>query len=171
MFKKLIVTGAAAALFLGSAAGAFATYNPFDFGTSASLTIGNTGSVSNVVNTSANTGYNSQIAKGDVESSSITTGAASAGSNVIVGLNQNAFNCGCVLGLSGVDHLTLGLTNNGSVSNVVNTSANTGYNSQNASGYGWFGGEVEHSSILTGAASASSLVQSVVNLNTFGTTP
>jgi len=173
MFKKLIVTGAAAGMLLTSAVGAFATFNfPWlDPQTTADVSISNTGSVSNSVNTSANTGYNDQTAKGDVEWSSITTGAANAGANVMTQLNWNQFDCGCVLGLGGFDNLDFSLSNNGSVSNAVNTSANSGYNTQSATGHGgwWFGGaEVEHSSMTTGAAGASSVVQSVVNTNMFG---
>jgi hypothetical protein len=167
MFKKLLITGAAAGLFLSSTVGAFAT-GPFSFfGSSADLNISNTGTVTNTVSTSANSGNNYQTAKGDVENSSILTGAASAGANVMTQLNWNQFNCGCVLGLgNNVHSLDFDLSNHGTVTNTLSTAANSGGNYQNAGG--WFGGEVEHSSITTGAAGASSVIQNVVNTNMFG---
>lgn len=179
MFKKLLISGAAAGLLLVSAGGAFAStefhFPWFDPQTTANVSISNTGSVSNVVNTSANTGYNG-ITGGSVSGSSIVTGPANAGAAVTTGLNQNSFDCGCVLGLSGFDNLNFSLGNNGSVSNVINTSANTGYNAIAATGSNnnwWFWhpstvSGVTGSSITTGAAGASSVIQSVVNLNTFG---
>lgn len=170
MFKKLIVTGATAALLMSSAVGAFASTDPFHFfGSSADLNISNTGTVTNTVSTSANTGNNYQTAKGSVEGSSITTGAASAGANVMTQLNWNQFDCGCVLGLSGDIHkLDFDLSNHGTVTNTIATSANSGGNYQSAGGW-W--GEVEKSSITTGAAGASSVIQNVVNTNMFGVTP
>jgi hypothetical protein len=171
MIKKLIVTGAAAAIMLSSAAGAFATFTPFNFGSSANIDISNTGTVTNTVSTSANTGNNYQTAKGDVEYGGITTGAANAGANVMTQLNWNQFDCGCVLGLNGNVHsLDLDLSNHGTVTNNIATAANSGGNYQTAGGMFWFGGEVEHSSITTGAAGASSVIQNVVNTNMFGTT-
>lgn len=169
MFKKLIVTGATAALLLSSAVGAFANFDPFHFGSSADLNISNTGTVTNVVSTSANSGNNYQTAKGSVEGSGITTGDASAGANVMTQLNWNQFDCGCVLGLSGDIHsLDFDLSNHGTVINTVGTAANSGGNYQSSTG--WFG-EVENSTISTGVAAASSVVQSVVNTNMFGVAP
>lgn len=184
MLKKLAITGAAVAALFGSAAGAFAS-EPFQFPwftDSANVTISNSGSVSNTVTTKANTGYNSQSVTGkgaELNTSSITTGAASAGSNVMTQLNWNQFDCGCVLGLSDVDELNFSLTNTGTVSNSVYTKANTGGNSQSVTGLNGGGGpwwflnhdhsaSIEGGSITTGAAAASSVIQNVVNTNMFG---
>ncbi len=183
MFKKLIVTGAAAALFLGSAAGAFANndYHYYDPGTS--VTITGTGTVNNTVNTSANTGYNVLSISGNgIDNNWITTGAANAGVNLQNQVNFNQFSCGCVLG-SGDGSLTLKITGSGTVNNTVNTSANTGYNVLSAvsssSKDSWFGDWGHNNStttvkgnwITTGAAGSSSVISNVVNTNVFGTTP
>lgn len=160
--RKLLITGAAAGLLLVSAAGAFA------FGGSAAFVdLHNVGSVTNVVNTSANTGNNSLTSwghSGEVENSSILTGAAYASANLTSQVNYNQFDCGCALGLSGVHFLDLDLSNNGSVNNIVGTSANSGNNSAT----GHWGAEVEHVTINTGNATAGTVLQSVVNTNIFG---
>ena len=177
MFKKLIITGAAAGLLLVSAAGAFADSH------GSSITITGTGTVSNAINTSANSGYN--VLTGDsVKDSGITTGAANAGASVTNQVNFNQFSCGCLLGSGSEDNsgLTLKITGTGNVSNVVNTSANTGYNVLTAmggskGGDSWFGEGSKGSSngvtgswITTGAAGSSSVVSNIVNTNVFGTT-
>jgi hypothetical protein len=181
MFKKLIVTGAAAALMLGSAIGAFADYHSFDPGTS--VTITGTGTVHNTVNTSANTGYNAlSIGGGSVSDNGITTGAASSGVNLQNQVNFNQFSCGCMLGSGSEDGLTLKITGTGTVDNLINTSANTGYNafsimagSSKNHDYSWFeggngGSSVSGNWITTGAAASSSVISNVVNTNVFGTT-
>lgn len=178
MFKKLIITGAAAALMLSAAVGAFAD-------TGSSITITGTGTVSNTLNTSANSGYN-VLTGSSVNGSGITTGAANAGVNLQNQVNFNQFSCGCLLGSGSEDNsgLTLHITGTGTVGNVVNTSANSGYNVLSATGtsgnheYSWLFGEGSHGSssgvtgswITTGAAGASSVVSNVVNTNVFGTT-
>jgi hypothetical protein len=175
MFKKLIVTGAAVALMLGSAAGAFAA--PHHSLPTTLVTITNEGSVSNSVDTSANTGFNS-VTGGSVSGSSILTGAASAGSNVQSQLNWNQFGLPTI---SGTQNITFSLVNSGMVGNEVSTSANSGYNDITAGGmlmnfssennhhsHGMSG--VTNSSITTGAANASSVVSNVVNTNMFGST-
>jgi hypothetical protein len=171
MFKKLLITGAAAGLLLVSATGAFADSH------GSSITITGTGTVSNTVNTSANTGYN-VLTGGTVKNSGITTGAANSGVNLQNQVNFNQFSCGCVLGSGSEDNaLTLKITGNGSVGNLINTSSNTGYNVLSATG--GYSHEHEHGSnssgvsgswITTGAAGASSVVSNVVNTNVFGTT-
>jgi hypothetical protein len=179
MFKKLIITGAAAGLLLVSAAGAFADSH------GSSVTITGTGTVSNTINTSANTGYNVlSVDNGSIKDSGITTGAANAGANLMNQVNFNQFSCGCLLGNGSEDNsgLKLKITGTGTVGNEVNTSANTGYNVLSLGGsdnYSWFG-EGEHNKgkspsvsgswITTGAAGASSVVSNVVNTNVFGTT-
>ena len=179
MFKKLIITGAAAGLLLVSAAGAFADSH------GSSITITGTGTVSNAINTSANSGYN-VLTVDSVKDSGITTGAANAGANLMNQVNFNQFSCGCLLGSGSEDDnsLTLHITGTGTVGNVVNTSANSGYNVLSATGtsgnheYSWLFGEGSHGSssgvtgswITTGAAGASSVVSNVVNTNVFGTT-
>jgi hypothetical protein len=176
MLKKLIVTGAAAGLLLVSAAGAFASENHHHQSLpTVNFNLSNTGSVTNTVDTSANTGYN-VLSGGSVKGSGITTGAASAGSNVQTQLNFNQFDCGCVLGLNGNQNLNFTLGNSGLVYNTVGTSANTGFNSLTGTGShsrgdeGHRGGSngVSNSWITTGAAAASSVVSNVVNTNIFG---
>jgi hypothetical protein len=182
MFKKLIITGAAAALMLSAAAGAFASEGHHFTDPGSSITISNNATVNNVVNTSANTGYNTLTVTGGLSNSGITTGAANAGVSLTNQVNFNQFSCGCLLG-SGNDPFTLKITNGDtSVGNVVNTSANTGYNVLSVTGgsnghdYSWFGGEGGSKGgssglwITTGAAAASSVVSNVVNTNVFGTT-
>jgi hypothetical protein len=182
MFKKLIITGAAAALMLSAAVGgAFADSH------GSSITITGTGTVHNTVNTSANTGYNVfSVTGGSVKDSGITTGDANSGANLMNQVNFNQFSCGCLLGSGSEDHsgLTLKITGTATVDNTVNTSANTGYNVFTVSGgskggdswYGEGGGGKGSSSgvsgswITTGAANASSVVSNVVNTNVFGTT-
>jgi hypothetical protein len=172
MFKKLLITGAAAGLLLVSATGAFADSH----GTS--ITITGTGTVSNTVNTSSNTGYNVlSVSGGSVKDSGITTGAANSGVNLQNQVNFNQFSCGCVLGSGSEDNaLTLKITGNGSVGNMINTSSNTGYNVLSAMGgsshheHGSNNSGVSGSWITTGAAGASSVVSNVVNTNVFGTT-
>lgn len=173
MFKKLIVTGAAAAILLGSAAGAFADNHGHQSLPTTTVTISNSGSVSNNVSTSSNTGYNG-ITGGSVKNSGITTGAATSGSSVTTQLNFNQFSCGCVLG--GTGNVVFSLGNSGTVSNTVGTSANTGYNTLMAGGSSHHEGEgssstgVSGSWITTGAAASSSVVSNIVNTNVFGTT-
>jgi hypothetical protein len=169
MFKKLLITGAAAGLLLVSAAGAFADQG-------SSITITGHGTVYNTVNTSANTGYNG-ITGGSVKNSGITTGAANSGANLMNQVNFNQFSCGCVLGSGEDNSLTLKIDGTATVGNTVNTSSNTGYNVLSA--MGGYSHEHEHTSnssgvsgswITTGAAGASSVVSNVVNTNVFGTT-
>jgi hypothetical protein len=173
MFKKLIITGAAAGLLLVSATGAFADNHHQSLPT-VNFNLSNSGSVSNSVSTSSNTGYNS-IYGGSVKNSGITTGAASAGSSVTTQLNFNQFGCGCVLGLNGTQNVNFSLGNSGTVSNVIGTSANSGYNSITVGGSyhheheGSSSNGVSGSWITTGAAGASSVISNVVNTNVFGT--
>jgi hypothetical protein len=168
MFKKLLVTGAAAGLLLVSATGAFADQG-------SSITITGNGTVSNIVNTSANTGYNA-LTGGSVKNSGITTGAANSGANLMNQVNFNQFSCGCVLGSGGDNALTLKITGSANVGNTVNTSSNTGYNVLSAMGgsshheHGSNSSGVSGSWITTGAAGSSSVVSNVVNTNVFGTT-
>lgn len=177
--KKFLITGAAAGLLLMSAAGVFADHKdwkPAPLPTY-NFSLSNTGSVSNAVDTSANTGYNN-LYGGSVKGSGITTGAATSASNVQTQLNFNQFDCGCVLGLSGfTGNVNFTVGNSGTVSNVVSTSANTGYNNLYANGSSrggedWKGSSngVSGSWITTGAANAGSAVSNVVNTNVFGTT-
>jgi hypothetical protein len=179
MFKKIVITGAAAGLLLMSAVGAFAEDHHQSLPTQ-TITISNTGSVSNTVDTSANTGWNS-LSGASVSGSSIVTGAASAGSNVQTQLNWNQASCGCLLGIGTGSNLSFSLVNNGTVGNTVSAEANTGYNSISAGGLqdlSFISNEGDHnhgmsngistSNITTGAANASSVVSSVVNTNMFG---
>jgi hypothetical protein len=173
MFKKLIITGAAAGLLLVSAAGAFADSHGHQSLPTTTVTISNSGSVSNNVSASTNTGYNG-ITGGSVKNSGITTGAATSGSSVTTQLNFNQFGCGCVLGLGGTGNVVFSLGNSGTVSNTVGTSANTGYNtimagsSHHEGEGGSSNGGVSGSWITTGAAASSSVVSNVVNTNVFG---
>lgn len=173
MFKKLIVTGAAAALMLSFAAGAFASEHHQSLPT-VTVGISNSGSVGNNVSTSSNTGYN-VITGGSVKNSGITTGAATSGSSVTTQLNFNQLDLSGVLGLSGTN-VVFSLGNDGTVSNVVGTSANTGFNtimssggSNHREGEGSSSTGVSGSWITTGAAVSSSVVSNVVNTNVFGT--
>lgn len=100
----------------------------------------NVGSVSNVVNTSANTGYNWSL--GGRSHSMILTGGATSGAAV-----------GTSVGVTGGFG---NIYNVGNVSNAVNTSANTGYN---LGGHGFIG---------TGPAWASSVVSTVVGTGIAG---
>ncbi len=163
MFKKLIVSGAAAALVFGAAAGAFAD---FHLGSNVSLNVTNTGSnVSNSINTSSNTGNNSLTAYGhwaEVENSYVNTGVSTSGLNLQSQLNWNNF----TLSLSGLSHLDLDLYNQGTLSNSLTTSANSGYNSIT----GHYGAEVEGSHVSTGNAGSSSVVTNIVNTNTLHVT-
>ena len=181
MFKKIAITGAAAGLLLMSAVGSFANEHHQQLPTQ-TISISNTGSVSNAVESSPNTGYN-DLTGGSVSGSSIVTGAASAGSNVQTQLNWNQAGCGCLLGLGGSANLSFSLNNMGEVGNMVSAEANTGYNSISAGGpmnFSFINGDDHHShgtsngitnsSITTGAANSSSVVSSVVNTNMFGGT-
>lgn len=175
MFKKLIVTGAATALLLGSAVGVFASEGHHQSLPTLNFNLSNSGEVSSTVNTSANTGYNTITGSG-VNDSGITTGAANAGSSLTTQLNYNQFSCGCLLGLGGNQNVNFSLSNDGMVYNIVGTSANTGFNSITGTG-GSRGHEGERrgssngvtgSWITTGAAGGSSVVQNIVNTNIFG---
>jgi hypothetical protein len=138
MFKKLIVTGAAAGLLLVSAGGAFAVYNPWVPAPLPTTTVTNFGSVRNVSVNGANTGLN----KSTGFFSSVNTGSAAAfqnTSNVV----QTTADCGCVAGGNKT------VTNFGGITNLSVNVANTGAN---------LGG-----SIHTGGAVAGQVVTNVVN--------
>lgn len=160
MFKKLAATGAAAALLLATSVPAFAWYE----GPKAFVNISNSGTVSNSVNTSSNTGYNGLTAWGEdggVTNSSLTSGNALSSANVQTQLNWNQSTGS--LSLSGVHFLDFDLSNSGTVSNNVNTSSNTGYNGIT----GHFGASIYQSPVHTGSATSYSVVSNVVNTNMF----
>jgi len=141
MFKKLIITGAAAGLLLVSAAGAFA---------SSSVTNHATG-VSNLVVTVANTGLNQvngSSSRHHSTAGSITTGDAGA-----VSLAGNVVNTT----VSGGRHAPSVNNTATGVTNTVVTVANTGANQVNGGG-----------SIGTGDAGAGAGSFNVVNTTVSG---
>jgi hypothetical protein len=150
MFKKLIITGAAAGLLLISAGGAFAHHNPAPLPTT---NVNNQASdISNHVLTVANTGFN-QVngvsSKHHTSSGLIVTGDASASTLAANVVNTNVGGCGC--STTG----NLNVSNNANdVHNTVWTVSNSGVNQVNGGG-----------SIGTGDAGAGSVVGNVVNTN------
>lgn len=152
MIKKLAVVGVGAAMFLAAAVPAFAV--------TPTTLINNTASVMNSVNTSADTGYNGITSLfGDLFANYITTGAAIAGSTVTNQVNTNhVTNCLCD------DNVTV---NNGAgVTNLVNTSADTGYNEILSDSIDSVLGSVN--SIVSGTALSQAAVTNVVNTNVVG---
>lgn len=149
--KKLATVGAAGGLLLASAMPVFASH--WDIKVEQS----NKGKVENNVTTQANTGDNGNFAEDDVKYSDITTGDASATSDVRTKLNKNfakVDNCECE------DDVKVKQENKwGSVKNNVTTQANTGLNANVA------GDDVKNSNITTGNATATSTVKSKVNKN------
>ncbi|GEM_PF-2379632 len=151
--KRLIATGAGAALLLSATAiPALANFDDFTL-------IKNKAWVKNIVITKADTGGNSINAGDDVKYGSITTGGAEAGALVDNVVNTNQLDCGCV---NNHDDSGLIIKNKAGVKNVVITKADTGGNSINA----W--DDVKGGSIDTGMAGAGSIVTNVVNTNIIG---
>ena len=164
--KKLLITGATAALVFGTAAGAFAGYNnncergcgPTPTPVPVSTTkVTNNGGVDNTSVNVANTGLNSVTGSqqnnyrhhgGDSKTSSVTvtTGAASATQYTTNGINTTVVGCGCAT--TGISTTTV--KNNGSVSNLSVNVANTGLNRVS-------GG------LSTGGATAGQGVSNVIN--------
>jgi hypothetical protein len=125
------------------------------------LTIVNSASITNVVNTQASTGYISlsgmkkpkTCGMGSFGSTGlIMTGDAGAYSDVLTQANYVGVGCDCVDG-------DITVANNGVVNNVVNTQASTGYI---RAGGGW---------VVTGDAYAGSLVTNLVNTVMVGYAP
>lgn len=156
--KRLIAAGASAAVILGATAvPALACdwwgcggegSDPFTF-------IKNKAYVKNVVTTTADTGLNAILAEDDVTGGTITSGVAVAGADVANIVNTNVVDtCGC-------DGTTI-IKNKAKVKNYVTTGAYTGGNLIGA------GDDVTGGTIVTGDATAGSLVTNVVNTNTVG---
>lgn len=147
MIRKLAVAGASAALLLATAVPAFAS----DWGS----LVHNWADVSNTINTTANTGWNSINADSNVNGGSISTGYAQSVATVNNTVNSNSlynFDTGFDFG-SLVHNAT-------DVNNMVNTNANTGWNSLNADDHNVNGG-----SVSSGYAQAGSVVNNVINTN------
>ena len=156
-FKKLAVTGTAAALLLSSAVPAFAGHWSND---DLSLRIKNWAYVKNNVNTEANTGNNKIKASDNVEGGKIKTGNAEALSDVYNEVNNNFVSlCDC---LGDFDDATIKVKNGAKVKNYVYTSANTGHNQIRSHD------EVNGGRIRTGDAGAAGFVSNVVNTNVLG---
>ena len=157
-FKKLAITGAAAALLLSSAVPAFASHWWSD--DDLNLRIRNWAYVKNDVDTNANTGFNAILAGDDVKGGKIRTGNAGATSIVTNDVNSNFVDlCGC---LGDFDDATIKIKNGAKVKNYVDTSANTGFNAIGAED------DVKGGRILTGNAGATGVVENVVNTNVLG---
>jgi len=139
MFKKLIVTGAAAGLLLVSATAAFASSSVSNYASG----------VSNLVVTVGNTGFNQvtgSSSRHHASSGSIQTGYASASS-----LAGNVVNTTVGRGYTSVSNNASGITN------TVVTVANSGVNQVNGGG-----------SIHTGGAGAQAGSFNVVNTTVSG---
>jgi len=170
--RKLLITGAAAAMVFGVAAGAFAgggdnncskrncpTPTPVPVST---VTVQNMGNVDNTSVSVANTGANfvsaPQPAKtgGDngkhgkdnkVTPITVTTGEATANQTTTNGIGTTSAGCGCTT--TGVS--TTSVYNSGLVSNLSVNVANSGLNM------------VSGGSLITGNASASQVVSNTIN--------
>jgi hypothetical protein len=143
--KKLLITGAAAALVFGGAAGTFASNNS---GTSVS----NRGSIHNVSVNVANTGLNLGTSSSNREhhsnGGSVTTGDATALQSTTNVISTSA-SCGCATSGEHGNNAGTTVKNTGSVWNTSVNVANTGLNK---------GGSVN-----TGGAGAAQDVTNVVN--------
>ena len=143
--RRLIATGASAALILSTTAVPALGHHRGDDNT----TIRNSASVSNYVETEANTGENS-IRGGKVRGGEIKTGNADALATVVNDVNTTELGCGCL------EDGDLTINNRARVRNNVKTEANTGENSIR----GW---RISDGLIDTGDAYADSYVENVVN--------
>lgn len=147
-FKRLVATGAAAALMLSSALPVFANDDNL-------LVLKNRAHVRNITVSVANTGANNMNAGEDVEGSRIETGRALAVTDVLNDVNHNNASCGCE-----DDSRTI-IKNSARVKNFTVSIANTGRNTMTA------GDDVEEGGVVvSGGAEASSIVTNVVNTNT-----
>lgn len=152
--KKLLATGASAALLLAAAMPAFAN---------GGWLIENSSHLTNNLATTANSGYNEiKSWHDDVEGGKIKTGDAFAGLLLenIVNTNEVSL-CGCdgeeSLGIqSGGSRL---IKNSSHLTNNIETLANSGYNKIKAKD------DVEGGRISTGGADAEAAVSNVVNTN------
>lgn len=147
--KKILVTGATAALMLASASGVFA----YSHNSGNSINIDNNSHLTNNVNTVANTGFN-EVEGGHHSwgrGGSLTTGDATAGALVVNDVNSSSVSlCGCSSRHGSSTRVDI--DNNSRLTNNVNTFANSGVN------------EVDNSGKLhTGDATALSDVESSVN--------
>jgi hypothetical protein len=154
MFKKLLITGAAAGLLLVSATGAFA--NSHHSNTPTTTVTNNATNISNNVVTLSNTGFNQvngvSSRHHNTSGGLIVTGDAGASTLAVNVVNTNVGGCGCTT----TGNTTVNNTAN-HVSNTVWTVSNSGVNQVNGGG-----------SIGTGDAGASSMVGNVVNTNVSG---
>lgn len=160
-FKKIAVTGAAAALLLSSAIPALASNNHERNRGGVEIEVDNHANVRNNVLTLSNTGFN---AIGGVNyerhhnnsGGSINTGDALAQTSVLNDVNYtNVDLCGCLASRHG-SRVEIDVDNHANVTNNVATVANTGFN------YAGSG------RIRTGDAGAVSLVQNLVNTTIIG---
>ena len=146
MFKKLAVAGASAALLLATSVPAFADYSM----------VHNWADLSNTLNTLANTGNNQIKADDSVNGGNIGTGYAQSVATLNNTINSNTLYS---FGAGGFDFG--GLVHNATeVNNLVNTTANTGWNSIVANEENVNGGNVN-----SGYAQAGSVVNNVINTN------
>lgn len=145
--KRLIATGAGAALMLSATAvPAFASH--WQWNNDDDVNISNWASVKNYVTTKANTGDNSISGK-YVFGGEINTGEAAAVSDVYNLVNTVELGCDCVDG-------DLNISNGASVKNYIYTKADSGDNSISGKVVG--GGSID-----TDDATAGSFVSNVVN--------
>ena len=145
MFKKLAVAGVSVALLAVTAMPAFA--DSF---------VHNWADLSNQVNTTANTGWNKIQADDSVTGGNIGTGYAQSVATLNNTINSNTLYS---FGAGGFDFG--GLVHNATeVNNLVNTTANTGWNSIVANEENVNGGNVN-----SGYAQAGSVVNNVINTN------
>jgi hypothetical protein len=183
--QKLAVTGATVALLLGSAAGAFATQRHHNNrGTSVDVDVTNSSTLTNTVNTKANTGYNEIEAESysglqllsrghshrnsgpSVRGSNINTGGAWASATVLNDVNNTSIDlCGCLSNLRRGSRVDVDVTNTSSLTNDVTTRANSGHNEISAEGKS---ASVRDSGITSGDAGAEAGVTNWVNTNTLG---
>lgn len=162
-FKKLAVTGAAAALLLSSVVPAFAYGGHHHNGVD--IDVENHARVTNNVLTLANTGFNEVSNNDSLDSfseedhrdhhrgGSITTGNAWAGASVVNDVNFTQVDlCGC----RDLGKVEIDVDNNAHVNNNVLTVANSGFN------------YVDSGRIRTGNAGAEASVVNFVNTTIVG---
>ena len=146
MFKKLVITGAAAALMMVSAVPAFASHHSSHQSLPTSTTgVVNSGSINNTSVDVANTGLN----YGSSSHSRHSTGGVTTGNAVALQSTDNEINTVAGCGCSTTGNSATYVSNTGNVSNQSWNVANTGLN----------GG----SSVHTGNAAAGQDVYNAIN--------
>ncbi|MDE2025913.1 MAG: hypothetical protein KGJ07_05445 [Patescibacteria group bacterium] len=153
MLKQTLIAGAAVLLFAAPA-----------FAHTADVSVDNSGAVMVQTETDANTGANvvSADGHGTVEDVTVTTGAAVASSTVGTELNNNTV----TVNLTGMK-ANVDLSNSGCVAVDALTTSNSGANVVSAED--WHS-KVGDSSVTTGASTAGSNDQTLVNVNSVSVT-